>query len=85
MTNEEKQKRIRQWIDPEERITVHFLDSPDLNTKVTNCTDQLMDLSIETQVPHMAQASQSRSARLRCRKTSPTTREIPTDPLNDSD
>ena len=55
MTNEEKQKRIRQWIDPEERVTVHFLDSPNLNTKVTNCSDQLVDLSIETQVPHMAQ------------------------------
>lgn len=55
MTNEEKQKRIRQWIDPEERITVHFLDAPDLNSTVTNCTEQLVDLSIETQVPHMTQ------------------------------
>ena len=55
MTNEEKQKRIRQWIDPEERITVHFLDAPDLNSTVTNCTEQLVDLSIETQVSHMTQ------------------------------
>jgi hypothetical protein len=55
LTNEEKQTRIRQWIDPEERVTVHFLDAPDLNVKVTNCTDQLVDLSIETHVPHMIQ------------------------------
>jgi hypothetical protein len=55
LTNEEKQTRIRQWIDPEERVTVHFLDAPDLNVKVTNCTDQLVDLSIETHVPHMTQ------------------------------
>ena len=55
MTNEEKQKRIRQWIDPEERVTVHFLDAPDLNANVTDCTDQLVDLSIETHVPYMTQ------------------------------
>ena len=55
MTNEEKKKRIRPWIDPEERVTVHFLDAPDLNAKVTNCTDQLVDLSIETHMPYMTQ------------------------------
>jgi hypothetical protein len=55
MTNEDKEKRIRQWIDPEERVTVHFLDAPDLNATVTNCTDQLVDLSIETHVPYMTQ------------------------------
>ena len=55
MTNEDKEKRIRQWIDPEERVTVHFLDAPGLNAKVTNCTDQLVDLSIETHVPYLAQ------------------------------
>jgi hypothetical protein len=55
MTNEEKQKRIREWIDPEERVTVHFLDAPDLNAEVTNCTDRLMDLSLETHVPYMTQ------------------------------
>ena len=55
MTNEEKQMRIRPWIDPEERVTVHFLDAPDLNTTVTGCTDQSVDLSIETHVPHLTQ------------------------------
>jgi hypothetical protein len=55
MTNEGQQKRIRQWIDPEARVTVHFLDAPDLNATVTNCTDQLVDLSLETYVPYMTQ------------------------------
>jgi hypothetical protein len=55
MTNEEKQNRIRAWINPEERITVHFLDAPDVNTTVTGCTDQSVDLSIETRVPHLKQ------------------------------
>ena len=55
MTNEEKEKVIRPWIDPEERVTVHFLDAPDLNAEVLGCTDQLVDLSIETHVPHMTQ------------------------------
>ena len=55
MTNEEKETRIRPWIDPEERVTVQFLDAPDLNATVTDCSDQLVDLSIETPVPHMTQ------------------------------
>ncbi len=55
MTNEEKEKLIRPWIDPEERITVHFLDAPDLNAEVTGCTERLVDLSIETHVTHMKQ------------------------------
>jgi hypothetical protein len=55
LTNEEKQNRIRPWINPEERVTVHFLDAPDLNTTVTGCTDQSVDLSIETQVAHLKQ------------------------------
>ncbi len=55
MTSEEKQKHIRQWIDPEERVTVHFLDAPNLNATVTGCSDQFVDLSIETHVVHMTQ------------------------------
>jgi hypothetical protein len=56
LTNEEKQNRIRAWINPEERVTVHFLDAPDLNTIVTGCTDQVVDLSIETPLPHLKQS-----------------------------
>ncbi len=55
MTNEEKVKAIRPWINPEERITVHFLDEPDLNAEVTDCNAELVDLSIETRVPHIKQ------------------------------
>ena len=55
MTNEEKRKDIIPWIDPEERVTVHFLDEKDLVAEVTGCSDELVDLSIQTHVPHMKQ------------------------------
>ncbi|MGE5710969.1 MAG: hypothetical protein ACM34B_12360 [Nitrospira sp.] len=55
MTNGEKEIRIRQWIDPEERVTVHVLDALDLSAEVTGCTNRLVDLSIETHVPDMTQ------------------------------
>ena len=55
MTNEEKEKCIRPWINPEERVTVRFLDATDLNTIVTGCTDQSVDLSIETSAPYLPQ------------------------------
>ncbi|TKS58465.1 MAG: hypothetical protein EWM72_03004 [Nitrospira sp.] len=55
MTNEDKLKKIVPWIDPEERVTVHFLDEQDLNAEVTGCNAELVDLSLETHVPHMKQ------------------------------
>ena len=55
MRNEDKMKTIRPWIDPEERVTVHFLDEHDLNAEVTGCEDELVDISIETRVPHVTQ------------------------------
>ncbi len=55
MTNDEKKNALSPWLDPEERVTVQFLDAQDLNTEVTGCTEQLVDLSIETQVSHMKQ------------------------------
>ncbi|MDT3779625.1 hypothetical protein PJI16_18850 [Nitrospira sp. MA-1] len=55
MTNDEKKNEISRWLNPEERVTVQFLDAQDLNTEVTGCTEQLVDLSIETQVSHMKQ------------------------------
>lgn len=55
MTNEEKVEKIRQWIDPEERITVHFRDEQNLNATVTGCNAELVDLSIETRVIHVTQ------------------------------
>jgi hypothetical protein len=55
MTNEEKMQAIRPWIDPEERVTVNFLDQSDLNAEVTGCNADLVDLSLETRVPHLKQ------------------------------
>jgi hypothetical protein len=34
MTNHEKRKKIIPWIDPAERVTVHFLDVKDLVAEV---------------------------------------------------
>lgn len=55
MTNEEKLQAIRPWIDPEERVTVTFLDEQGLNGEVTGCSDEIVDLSLETRVPHIKQ------------------------------
>ena len=55
MTTKEKIEKIVPWIDPEERVTVHFLDDQDLIAEVTGCTEQLVDLAIETRVSHMRQ------------------------------
>ncbi len=55
MMNKEKQTRIRHWMDPEEQVTVPFLDAPDRNVIVTNGTDRLANISIETHLPDMPQ------------------------------
>ncbi len=55
MTNEEKATHIRRWIDPEERVTVQFLDVRDLNAQVTECNNTSVTLSIDTHMPHMKQ------------------------------
>lgn len=53
--NSQKAAAIKQWIDPEERITVQFDDQGDLTAEVTGCTDQLVSLSLDTSVPHVRQ------------------------------
>jgi hypothetical protein len=55
MDNEEKCKIIKHWVDPEERITVDFRNERDLNAEVTACTRELVDLTLDTTVPHMRQ------------------------------
>jgi hypothetical protein len=55
MTNEEKLEAIRPWIDPEERVTVNFLDEQGLNAEVAACSNELVELSFETRVPHTKQ------------------------------
>jgi len=67
MTNEEKLQAIRPWIDPEERVTVNFLDEQGLNGEVTGCSDEIVDLSLETHVPHIKQHI---SVPLRCAEVS---------------
>lgn len=46
---------IRQWIDPEERVTVDFQDERDLNAEVIECDDQTVTLLLETAFPHYKQ------------------------------
>ena len=55
MTNEGNREAIRPWIDPKERVTVNFLDEQGLNAEVTDCNDVVVDLSLETQIPHIKQ------------------------------
>src|SRR4029453_8998859 len=43
-TNKQKAALIKQWIDPDERITIQFDDQRDLSAEVTGCTDRLRPL-----------------------------------------
>lgn len=55
MSRTDKVALITPWINPEERITVQFDDQRDINTVVTGCSEQLVDLALETPVPHLPQ------------------------------
>ncbi|MEK9141601.1 MAG: hypothetical protein AAB308_11165 [Nitrospirota bacterium] len=55
MSRADKLAFITPWINPEERITVQFDDQGDINTVVSDCTERLVDLELETPVPHMQQ------------------------------
>lgn len=55
MDNAAKCEKIREWIDPEERVTVDFLDELDLSAMVTRCTTEHVDLYIQTRFPHLKQ------------------------------
>ncbi len=55
MDRKEKAAAIARWIDRDERITVHFDDQRDLNAEVTGCSEHLVDLALETNVPHLRQ------------------------------
>ena len=85
MTNHVKRKTIIPWIDPEERVTVHFLDEKDLNAEVTGTTEELVDLSIETNVPHMRQRISVPLRPRNCPRISRTTRETLNDHSNIGD
>jgi hypothetical protein len=55
MSRTEKLALITPWINPEERITVLFADQGEINTVVTDCTERLVDVELETTVPHIQQ------------------------------
>jgi hypothetical protein len=55
VTNERKADLIRSWIDPQERVTVDFEDQRELNAEVTGCTQEVVDLALETTFPHLRQ------------------------------
>ena len=55
MSRADKLAFITPWINPEERITVQFDDQGDINTVVSDCTERLVDLELETPVPHIQQ------------------------------
>jgi hypothetical protein len=55
MTNQEKQRAITPWIDPNERVTVDFDNAKDLNAEVLRCSDEVVVLRLETSVPHIKQ------------------------------
>lgn len=55
MDNTEKARLLRPWINDEERVTVDFVNERDLNAQVTDCTDEVVSLALETAAPHMKQ------------------------------
>jgi hypothetical protein len=55
MSRADKVASITPWINPEERITVRFEDQRDINTVVAACSERLVDLELETPVPHIRQ------------------------------
>jgi hypothetical protein len=55
MNSTEKARMIHPWINDEERVTVDFIDAKDLNARVLDCTDQVVEVELETAMPHMRQ------------------------------
>jgi hypothetical protein len=55
MDNAEKAALISRWINPDERITVQFDDQRDISGEVTACSNQLVDVALDTSVTHMRQ------------------------------
>lgn len=50
-----KVEAIQPWVDPEERVTVDFQNASDLNVGVISCTDYVVELGLETFMPHSRQ------------------------------
>ncbi len=55
MSSREKARAIRPWVDPEERIRVDFEDAVNVTAIVRACTEDTVELELETAVPHHRQ------------------------------
>ena len=55
MSRTDKLALITPWINTEERVTVQFDDQRDINSEVIACTERLVDVALETTVPHLRQ------------------------------
>ncbi|HEU4684883.1 MAG TPA: hypothetical protein VFS39_10320 [Nitrospira sp.] len=55
MDQADKVATIKKWVDPEERVTVQFDDERDISAEIRACTEQLVDLALDTRIPHMRQ------------------------------
>ena len=55
MDSAAKHAVIREWIDPEERITVDLVDEKDVSAVLTGCTNEHVDLSLDTRLLHLRQ------------------------------
>ncbi len=55
MSRTDKLALITPWINTEERVTVQFDDQRDINSEVIACTERLVDVALETAVPHLRQ------------------------------
>ena len=53
MDNAAKLEVIREWIDPDERVTVDFLDAKGVSVVITDCTLEHVDLLLETRFLHL--------------------------------
>ncbi len=51
----DKVNAIRAWVDPEELVTVDFLDETNLNAVIRSCKNGHVELYVDTRFPHMKQ------------------------------
>lgn len=55
MDNTAKAQVIKPWVDPNERVTIDFVDEKNLNAEVTGCNEEVVNLALETAFPHIRQ------------------------------
>ena len=55
MDSRAKLEAIREWVDPQERVTVDFLDEKGVTAVITECTNEYVVLSLEPRFLHLRQ------------------------------